>query len=103
MTQARKGIAAGSGTSPARANPAAVSPMVKFRTVCSVIEEIYHAAEAQGDASIMGKAVEARQMAKRMQTKLDFYNVEKGYGKEVVGDSKNGYRWLKKKAKTAWT
>lgn len=72
---------------------------MKFRTICSVLEEIIERGETLFDADIVAKAQEARSMAKRMQKKLDFFNLKKGYGREVVGDSRNGYRWMTKKAK----
>jgi len=45
----------------------------KHRTICEVLREIYRDGEARGDETLMARANEAHDYAKRMAYKLEEY------------------------------
>ena len=54
-------------------------PPKAFRTICEVLRELHHDAEARGDALSMTRIEECNDMAKRMQRKLEEYKPDAPY------------------------
>ena len=57
-----------------------------------MLEEIWHRAEAHGDADTMEKASAARHMAKRMQNRLEYYANQRGDPQRMLGADGNWYK-----------